>query len=129
MIMGYYSDVYFATTKEGFDFLLKEKVLREELFPYADRIKYNAKDNCVLVCWDMIKWDDTDPEFPEYIFVNALPILEKKDIPFHYLRLGEQIGDIEAYSYKEREGNLPILYPTRRICFYPEDWDGEEIKI
>ena len=58
--MGYYSDVYFATTKRGFDFLLKRKYCERNFFLMQTEL-YNAKDNCVLVCWDMIKWDDTDP--------------------------------------------------------------------
>ena len=78
---GILFDEYFATTKEGLFSIKRESTVRGT-FSYADRIKYNAGDNCVLVCWDMIKWDDTDPEFPEYIFVNALPILEKKTFRF-----------------------------------------------
>ncbi|MDK2901891.1 MAG: hypothetical protein PWR14_795 [Thermosediminibacterales bacterium] len=127
--MGYYSDVYFATTKEGFDFLFKEKVLREELFPYTNSIKYNTKDNCVLVCWENIKWYDFDPESPEYIFVNALTILKEKDIPFHYVRLGENFGDIDERSYKAYETNFPDIYPVQKIEIYPETWNGEKIKI
>jgi len=126
--MGYFSDVYFITTKEGFDFLKEKEEIKELLF-CADSIKYNKECDYIFVQWKSFKWYADDFDSPECFFMLALPVLEKKEIPYRFVRLGEEFGDLETRSYKAYETNFPDIYPVQRIEIYPEDWDGEQIEI
>ena len=101
--MGYRSDVRIRTTKKGFEILekeiqnkLKEKNLTEDynLLKVA-KITVTIEDgkDAVTIDWECIKWyqgyKDVD------IVMSSLSTLAEENIDYQYMRIGEEIADIE----------------------------------
>lgn len=104
--MGYRSDIYLKTTKEGYkaldEYIKRRSELGYELWNTPDAI-YVERD-CIIVEWTYLKW------YMEYEDVrtidNAIDELSDK-YPIHFIRIGEDIEDIDDRWY------------------YPDDYDGD----
>lgn len=63
----------------------------EELLEYANKetlYSDSLKENCVVLSWTCVKWYDT---YPAVQFFESI----KRDIDIDFVRIGEEIGDIE----------------------------------
>lgn len=63
----------------------------EELLEYANKetlYSNSLKENCVVLSWTCVKWYDT---YPAVQFFENI----KRDIDIDFVRIGEEIGDIE----------------------------------
>lgn len=106
--MGYYSNFRILTTVEGrktFENYVKEHTEKNEinLFNYLDVDKTDLEKDVSLFGGDDIKWY-TFCGFAEIDnFVKALEFLKEKGIPYNFVRLGEELDDMEYDSCKENE--------------------------
>ena len=101
--MGYRSDIRIRTTKKGFEILekeiqkkLKEKELTEDynLLKMAEiTVKTEDKTEVVTIDWQYLKWYESYAEVN--IIMSSLSALAEKDIDYQYMRIGEEIDDIE----------------------------------
>lgn len=102
--MGYYSNVTFVTTEEGYAQLMKEMDRTNDEYEVAkkstpllargtDPCKLEHIAECVVFGWPSIKWyrDFCDVKAVE----SALRKIEEKGYPVEWLIIGEEIGDIE----------------------------------
>lgn len=102
--MGYYSDVKVITTKEGWERL--DKAVRKAMgitaknekksYWLTDQNHYKLlkKGKYVLAEWKDVKWYDwgtTDVS----TFMQELHNLGEDDIPYEFMRVGEDYDDIE----------------------------------
>lgn len=63
----------------------------EELLEYANKetlYSNSLKKNCVVISWTCVKWYDT---YPAVQFFEGI----KRDIDIDFVRIGEEVGDIE----------------------------------
>lgn len=123
--MGYYSDIKLVTTAEGIEKLRKNlKAVDMDLEEWADRLVCSNSTDAVLVVWEVCKWYS---EFPEVeAFYDTLRQLKKADIPFRYVRVGENLeeGDVDT-EYSDWNQKLPAIYPDAGITV--ENFSGSEM--
>lgn len=104
--MGYYSDVRFNTTKEGYE-KFKASLAEDTkswLFPNGKPEVYDEEDGEVIFGWDDIKWyQHSYQEIDDAM--GAYRNLRYDDVPFEYVRVGEECGDYE-YDAEEDGGYL-----------------------
>lgn len=112
--MGYRSEVKIATTREGYDALLKIMDLKNKSkdveYPLIgsdiDPGYFEEEGGSVVFGWDDIKWyvgllcDVTNVE-------EALGELDEQEIPYEFCRIGESWDDIEFRTSGDNE-NLAI---------------------
>ena len=103
--MGYRSDVRIRTTKEGYEVMknfvekyIKENLKEDELKGYDYNLLNSAEiteaEDSITLDWTYLKW--YDGIFKEVDAVmNSLDILSDKNIDYQYMRIGEEIDDIE----------------------------------
>ena len=103
--MGYRSDVRIRTTKEGYEVMknfvekyIKENIKEDELKGYDYNLLNSAEiteaEDSITLDWTYLKW--YDGIFKEVDAVmNSLDILSDKNIDYQYMRIGEEIDDIE----------------------------------
>ena len=94
--MGYRSQVYLKTTTEGWLVLkkLNDSIENPEHRPlqYAEIKK--TPTGFYKISFDDIKWyEGTYAEVDN--FMNGLDKLEEQDIPYSFIRIGEDVSDIE----------------------------------
>ena len=94
--MGYRSQVYLKTTTEGWLVLkkLNDSIENPEHRPlqYAEIKK--TPTGLYKISFDDIKWyEGTYAEVDN--FMNGLDKLEEQDIPYSFIRIGEDTADIE----------------------------------
>ena len=107
--MGYYSDVRFNTTKEGYE-KFKSKLAEDTkswLFSNDEPEVYDEEDGEVVFGWNDIKW--YGPEIDN--IMHAYYTLREDGIPFEYVRVGEEYGDCEC---EEEETEFPEPYKLHR---------------
>ena len=121
--MGYRSDVRIRTTKEGYEMMKKEidKYLNEKVENHLDYTPENLlkhTDNTdndgkvVTMDWNYIKWYE---EYPEIMAVsNALGMLREKDIDFQFMRIGEDLNDIEE-EWNVNNDSFDSFYVSRNF--------------
>jgi hypothetical protein len=121
--MGYRSDVRIRTTKEGYEIMKEEidKYLNEKVEDNLDYTPENLvkhTDNIdddgevVTMDWNYVKWYDF---FPEIMAVsNALGILQEKDIDFQFMRIGEDLDDIEE-KWSINNDSFDSFYVSRNF--------------
>ena len=113
--MGYYSKVVIGFSEEANQKFQKEldilkvdeklkdlyQKVKDLLERHAEKSRYNA---AYIYEWDGIKWEDQFPEI-EWIqnFINSL---EMED--FKFLRIGEDVGDIEFYGWNDEANFEPV---------------------
>ena len=116
--MGYRSDVRIRTTKEGFDIIkkeidktIKEKQLEEDfnLLKYGT-VHIEESINTVTIDWTYIKWYESYKDVQ--LIMGALNILKEKNIDYQYMRIGEDIDDIEEI-WNIENGSFESFYCSR----------------
>ncbi len=122
--MGYRSEVKIVTTIEGFNEMKNyvDKYLHVESnatnntseMPYnlldnLDEKVLDEENNYVLFGWNYIKWYDM--YYKDVIAVcKALKHLEEKNIPYQFVRIGEDPTDIEdRYSEGYFDTDMPSI--------------------
>lgn len=124
--MGYRSQVYLKTTTEGF---LVIKRFNDSIETKEHRPLYGADVNKTesgfyKISFDDVKWYDSFKEVEN--FMHTLDLLEEQEIPFSYVRLGEETNDIDHRC------NWTDDIPDEISSFEPvvdlndEDWSGYE---
>ena len=94
--MGYRSQVYLKTTTEGWLVLKKfnDSIENPDHRPLQYAEIQRTPTGFYKVYFDDIKW--YEGSFPEVDnFMNGLKKLEEQDIPYSFIRLGEDTSDIE----------------------------------
>ena len=128
--MGYRSDVRLRTTKEGYEIMKAEidKYLEEKKktgdrdFDYEPEnllktannteIENNGNIDIVTVDWTYMKWYDYYVEV--MAFDHALHILADKDIDYQYMRMGEELDDIEE-KWSINNDSFDSFYVSRNF--------------
>lgn len=94
--MGYRSQVYLKTTTEGYLIIRKRNDSIEypdhRMLSYAESIK-KTPSGFYRIEFNDIKWYESYEEVKQ--FMNSLEILKKQDIPYSFIRIGEDSDDIE----------------------------------
>ena len=94
--MGYRSDVYIKTTTEGHITIKRRNDSIENpehrMLKYADSIKKTPSGFYKIEFID-IKWYKSFEEIKH--FVESLKILQEQDIPYSFIRIGEDSDDVE----------------------------------
>ena len=117
--MGYRSDVRIITSKKGYDELKKfndeyldknKNINGFKEYSLLDNLTFKAEtDNSVYIGWEWVKW------YEGYNSVDAimegLNHLENNNYSYRYARIGENISDIEEYTFNGTlEGEKDIHY-------------------
>lgn len=128
--MSSYSQVYLKTTTEGYIILkrLDNSITKTSDKPLNKAIIQRTASGFYKISFDDIKWYEGTYENVEN-FMKGLELLKKQDIPYSFIRLGEEVWDI-VHEY-----NWTSDIPSAISSFEPlvdindEDWkDYEEIK-
>lgn len=116
--MGYRSNVYLKTTTEGWIMLkqFNDKIEnKEERFIQTGRYSLGevnkSSSGNYKITWEDVKWYDSYPEVRNLL--TALDELEEADIPYSYIRIGEEEADIE------HKRSYPDDMPSEIECFEP----------
>lgn len=102
--MGYRSDVRIRTTKEGLEIMekfvekyIKENVNEENLEGYDYNLLNSAEitenTNSITLDWNYMKWYDRYKDVDA--IMKSLDELSNKDIDYQYVRIGEEVDDVE----------------------------------
>lgn len=94
--MGYHSEIYLKTTAEGFVMLkqLDDKIkIKEEKPLYGLTIEKTPEDFYRMSAL-FVKWYDEHEQVIN--FNEALNQLKKQNIPFVFIRIGEDVNDVEV---------------------------------
>lgn len=98
--MGYYSEVGICIKKEDFN-KLKEKAEAQKknivLNFLAAAYTFENSDNTISIKWECIKWY-SDFEEVKYI-EDFLLELRTQQKPYHFIRIGENPGDVDIENY------------------------------
>lgn len=120
--MGYYSDVKCVTTREGWRKLSEavQKVAKDNdelLTEQGDPVEV-VNGKYILAEWEYVKWYDDQFKDIE-AFMQALRNLENDDIPYRFMRIGENYHDVEFIDYDgenwEQSRDMPQLVLNRTI--------------
>ena len=94
--MGYRSEVYLKTTTEGwiimkkFNDTIDEKYSRPLCWANIDK----TKDGYYRISFSDIKWYDSYAQVQN--FERVLSMYEDQDIPYSFIRIGEETDDVEC---------------------------------
>lgn len=102
--MGYRSDVRIRTTKEGLEIMekfvekyIKENVNEENLEGYDYNLLNLAikteMSGIITLDWNYMKWYDRYKDVDA--IMKSLDELSNKDIDYQYVRIGEEVDDVE----------------------------------
>lgn len=93
--MGYRSEVYLKTTTEGWVVLksFNDRIKEPENRPLAYSEVNKTPDGFYRIEYHDIKWYESYDQIQN--FNEALDQLRNQDIPFSFIRLGEDTEDIE----------------------------------
>lgn len=94
--MGYRSQVYLKTTTEGYLVLkkLNDSIKKEEEKPLQHADIQKTPTGFYKISFNDIKW--YEGSFPDVDnFMEGLEMLTAQDIPYSFIRIGEDMSDIE----------------------------------
>ena len=93
--MGYRSQVYLKTTTEGWLLLKRfnDAIENKEHRPLYGADVNKTESGFYKISFDDVKWYDSFPEVQN--FMEAMDVLEDNDIPYSYIRIGEETNDID----------------------------------
>ena len=100
--MGYRSQVYLKTTTEGWVLLKKfnDKIKEHDDQPLAYATVEKTSRGNYKITYEDLKWYDTYTQVKNFNLV--LDKFDDQEIPYSYIRIGEDTGDIEhRRSYPE----------------------------
>lgn len=129
--MSSYSQVYLKTTTEGYIILkrLDNSITKTSDKPLSKAVIQRTASGFYKISFDDIKWYEGGGYENVENFMKGLELLKKQDIPYSFIRLGEEVWDI-VHEY-----NWTSDMPSAISSFEPlvdindEDWkDYEEIK-
>lgn len=96
--MGYRSQVYLKTTTEGYVIMKKMndsiKEPENKIFRWAEI--HSTETGFYKIHYDDIKWYDSYTQIQN--FNKALCELGRQDIPYVFIRIGEETDDIEIHN-------------------------------
>lgn len=124
--MGYRSQVYLKTTTEGFLVIKRynDSIENKEHRPLYGADVNKTESGFYKISFDDVKWYDSFPEVENFMY--ALDLLEEQEIPYSYIRLGEETNDIDHRC------NWTDDIPSEISSFEPvvdindDDWSGYE---
>lgn len=134
MILGYYSNVAIVIDAKDNDKLseaakdwdkkynLDGNYTVEHLINKAYKDVTTKDKKYRLIVWDSIKWySDISPE---KIFVSQkfFGSLDEYDIPYDFVRIGEEMGDYDAFG----DLDSGVVYPDQKMWFN-EDLLGDNL--
>lgn len=105
--MGYRSDIRIRTTKEGYEVMkkfiekyIKENMNEENLKGYDYNLLKSAEiteaEDSVTLDWNSLKWYEGIQGYEDVdAIMYSLDELSDKDIDYQYMRIGEEIDDID----------------------------------
>ena len=93
--MGYRSQVYLKTTTEGWLVLKRfnDIIIEEVDKPLFSAIVNKTPAGFYRITFEDIKWYDSYAQIRN--FNEAIKMFDTQDIPYSFIRLGEDTGDIE----------------------------------
>ena len=114
--MSYLSDVRVSTTIDGYESIkkycdsnpIKFQLIGTNIVPEIEEI--DEKSDSVVFGWDWIEWGYKINQEP---LKESLKELDKKGIPWEFLRVGEDLNDIERLI---GENGLPPNGLYLKIC-------------
>lgn len=122
--MGYRSDVTITLYKQDFETLVRQA--SENTNGALDLIKYatlykNEAGNIVTLLWNSVKWYDgyNDVDF-------IMSFIRSGDVQYHYLRVGEESGDIKEENNDDDWCLCESTYIEKYICV---ESAGDEVNI
>jgi len=93
--MGYRSDVHLKTTSEGW--VIIQKYNNSIAIPDDRPLRYaevnKSPTGCYKISFTDVKWYESFKDVNN--FMDMLPLLDEQDIPYSYIRLGEETNDID----------------------------------
>lgn len=122
--MGYRSDVTITLYKQDFETLVRQASENTngalDLIKYATLYKNEASD-IVTLLWNSVKWYDgyNDVDF-------IMSFIRSGDVQYHYLRVGEESGDIEEENNDDDWCLCESTYIEQYICV---ESAGDEVNI
>lgn len=130
--MGYRSQVYLKTTTEGWLVIkqFNDKIENPEHRPLYGADISRTKSGFYKITFDDVKWYDSYIEVEN--FYDALDLLEEQDIPYSFIRLGEDTGDVEhKYNWTddmpdEISSFEPVVDVNDEDCSGYEEIDPDE---
>ena len=125
--MGYRSDIKVLLPKSAWS-EFKQAILETDSIDKYDKEWFfecasekdlpNSKD-VVVVAWEWVKWNEWDSAIIQ-AFMDWLRKRDSEDLPFHFIRMGEEVGDIEElYNYGidwEYEEDYERIYIVSEIA-------------
>ncbi len=116
--MGYYSDVAIGMSTENFKlFWEQEKEFVDErgsILDFVSNFYERPEDGTVVMVWYDIKWDGELVKRIEH-FLNEI---DERDESYYFLRIGDELDDIEEYCIYDKDGNtIEGIEPQRTIYF------------
>ena len=125
--MSYYSQIALKTTTEGWILLnrLNDKIEKEEDKPLANLNAGKTVSGFYKIFHESIKWYDGSKQVQN--FYSALAQMKEQCIPFLFIRIGEDIDDIEVRSHwtEDMPDEIETFEPQTEI--YDEDEGSYEI--
>lgn len=112
--MGYRSDVTITLYKQDFETLVRQASENTngalDLIKYATLYKNEASD-IITLFWNSVKWYDgyNDVDF-------IMSFIRNGDVQYHYLRVGEESGDIEEENNDDDWCLCESTYIEQYIC-------------
>lgn len=94
--MGYRSQVVFKTTTEGYLVFKRfdDSIEDSDSKPLSGAEIYKTSSGFYKIAFDDVKWYDSYASVRK--FYEGMDKLEEQDIPYKFIRLGEEIEDIEV---------------------------------
>ena len=101
--MGYRSDVRIRTTKEGYEVMknfvekyIKEKELKGTDWNLLEHAIKTEMEGIITLDWNYMKWYEGEKGYEDVdAIMKSLDILDEKGIDYQYMRIGEEIDDID----------------------------------
>ena len=111
--MGYRSQVYLKTTTEGWIVMKKfnDSIDNRDYQPLDGAEVNKTESGFYKISFDDIKWYDSYTSVQN--FNKVLRMYDEQDIPYSFIRLGEDTEDIE------HKRNYPDDMPYEIECFEP----------
>lgn len=122
--MGYRSDVRIRTTKKGLEIMeksiekyimgnVKEEKLKDYDYNLLNLAEKTETEESITLDWKSVKWykgiegyEDVD------VIMYSLDILSMKNIDYQYVKIGEELDDIEE-QYNMNNGSFNDFYVSR----------------
>lgn len=123
--MGYRSQVYLKTTTEGYLVIKKfnDSIEVEDHKPLGGATVQKTASGFYKISFDDVKWyEGTFKDVDN--FMEALELLKKQDIPYSFIRLGEETTDIvhDCNWTEDMPYELETFEPV--VDVNDEDWSG-----